>query len=240
MPMRVLVVENYKSTPLGQVGTALAEAGADVDLRRAHLGETLPDTAKRYDGIVVLGGEQDALADDACPWFPGLLRLIRDFGADDKAVLGICLGAQLIARAWGAANILGRPVEFGWHDVQPTEAGTRDPVTGGLGAGSPIFHWHEDTFTLPAGATRLAWSAMTENQAFRLGRAVYGIQFHFEADRPLVAEWSEEFAATIRGYAPDWPERHGADAARAGPRADATGLDLARRWVRLVKPAAAR
>jgi GMP synthase-like glutamine amidotransferase len=240
MSMRVLAVENYRSTPLGQVGAALAEAGAEVDLRRAHLGEPLPPTATGHDGIVILGGEQNALADDACPWFPGLLGLVRDFGSADKAVLGICLGAQLVARAYGGANVIGRPVEFGWHEVRPTADGAADPMLAGLGAGSPTFHWHEDTFTLPPGAAHLARSAMTENQAFRLGRAVYGVQFHFEADRPLVAGWSEDFAATILGYAPDWPERHPRDAAREGVRSDAAGLDLARRWVRLVKPAAAR
>ncbi len=237
--MRVLAVENYRSTPLGQVGTALAEAGAEVDLRRAHLGEPLPGTAAEHDAIVILGGEQNALADDACPWFPGLVGLVRGFGDADKAVLGICLGAQLVARAYGGENLLGRPVEFGWHEVRPTAEGTADPVLAGLGAGSPIFHWHEDTFTLPPGALHLARSAITENQAFRLGRAVYGIQFHFEADRPLVAGWSEDFAATIHGYAPDWPERHPRDAARHGPRSDAAGLELARRWVRLAGPAAA-
>jgi GMP synthase-like glutamine amidotransferase len=237
--MRVLIVENYKSTPAGLVGAALREAGAEVDLRRAHLGEPLPERADGHDGIVILGGEQNALADAACPWFPGLLALTRGFGAADKAVLGICLGAQLVARAFGAENILERPVEFGWREVRPTAAGRSDPVLAGLGDGSPVFHWHEDTFTLPAGAAHLAASDMTEHQAFRLGRAVYGVQFHFEADRPLVEDWSAEFAPTILGYAPDWSERRKVDAARLGSQADLTGLDLARRWVRLVKPGGA-
>ena len=151
-------------------------------------------------------------------------------------MLGICLGSQLVARAYGAQNILGRPIEFGWHEVRPTEAGRSDPVIGAIPGGAPLFHWHNDTFTLPPGAAHLAESDMTRHQAFRMGRAVYGIQFHFEADRPLVEEWSTKFAQTIEGYAPDWPERHLLDAARLGPRADVTGLDLARRWVRLVKP----
>lgn len=237
--MRVLIVENYKSTPAGLVGEALREAGASVDLRRAHLGEALPEAPDAHDGVVILGGEQNALADATCPWFPNLLELTRGFAEADKAVLGICLGAQLVARAFGGENILDRPVEFGWRTVRPTGAGRKDPVLAGLGAGSPVFHWHEDTFSLPPGAVHLAISDMTEYQAFRIGRAVYGIQFHFEADRPLVEQWSAEFAQTILGYAPDWPERHRIDAARHGPLADATGLDLARRWVRLVKPRAA-
>jgi len=236
--MRVLIVENYKSTPAGLVGVALREAGAEVELRRAHRGEPLPETPGGHDGIVILGGEQNALADAECPWFPGLISLTRGFAAEDKAVLGICLGAQLVARAFGGENLLARPVEFGWRTVKPTETGRADAVLAGLGEGSPIFHWHEDTFTLPPGAAHLAESDMTRNQAFRLGRAVYGVQFHFEADRPLVEGWSAEFAPTILGYAPDWPERHPLDAARHGPAADATGLELARRWVRLVKPGA--
>ncbi|MBN9020612.1 MAG: type 1 glutamine amidotransferase [Rhizobiales bacterium] len=233
--MRVLVVENYRSTPLGQVGTALSEAGVAVDFREAHRGAPLPATATEHDGLVVLGGEQNALADEACPWFPELLPLIRGFGDADKPVLGICLGAQLVARAYGADNILGRPVEFGWHAVRPTEAGRSDPVLAGLGAGSPIFHWHEDTFSLPEGAAHLALSDMTANQAFRLGRATYGIQFHFEADRALVEGWNRDFADSIRDNDPDWAERYPAEAARHGPAADATGLELARRWARLVR-----
>ena len=235
MPMRVLVVENYRSTPLGQVGTALGEADAEIDFRQAHLGAPLPATAADHDGLVILGGEQNALADDACPWFPGLVRLVRDFGAADKAVLGICLGAQLVARAYGADNILDRPVEFGWHVVRPTGAGRRDPVIAALGDESPIFHWHSDTFSLPPDAEHLATSTMTANQAFRLGRATYGIQFHFEADRPLVESWNRDFPESIRDNAPDWTERHPVDAARFGPQADATGLDIARRWVGLVR-----
>ena len=79
-----------------------------------------------------------------------------------------------------------------------------------LGEGAPLFHWHLDTFTLPPGAVHLAASAMTENQAFRIGRAVYGIQFHFEADRALVERWNREFAELIAEETPDWPERHAA------------------------------
>jgi len=238
--MRVLIVENYKSTPPGLVGVALREAGANIDLRQAHLGAPLPDKASEHDAVVVLGGEQNALSDDISPWFPGLMSLLRDFGDHDRPVLGICLGAQLVARAWGGSNIIGRPVEFGWHTVWPLDDGRTDPVIAGLGIMSPVFHWHEDTFTLPPGAVRLASSEMTANQAFRIGRAVYGVQFHFEADRSLVADWSAEFAPTIANYAPDWAERHPVDAERHGVRADATGLELARRWVSLVKAPTAR
>lgn len=231
---RVLAIENFVGTPLGLVAPALAGAGVSVDLRRAWQGEPVPGSAAGYDGLVVLGGEQSALDDADYPALPQIVSLTRTFMEADKAVLGICLGAQLLARAAGGTNILGQPIEFGWHEVRPTVAGRADPVIAALGEGSPLFHWHLDTFTLPPGAVHLATSAQTEFQAFRLQRAVYGLQFHFEANRPLVADWSAQFAEVIADYAPDWQERHPREAERNGARADATGAAIARAWVSLV------
>jgi GMP synthase-like glutamine amidotransferase len=233
--MRVLVVENFAGTPLGQVETALNEAGAEIDLRRAFAGDEIPSGHEDYDGLVVLGGGQSAVDDAYSPWLPELATLTRRFGEADKAVLGICLGAQLIARGHGATSILDRPLEFGWHEVQPTEAGRKDPVVAAIGEGGPIFHWHVDTFTLPVGAEHLATSAETPIQAFRIGRAVYGIQFHFEADRKLVAMWNDFFSAEIAAYSPDWPERAEAEAEKNGPAADRAGLAIARAWTRLIR-----
>jgi GMP synthase (glutamine-hydrolysing) len=233
--MRVLVIENYVNTPLGVVGEALAEQGVDVDLRVAWKGSDVPDRPDGYDGLVILGGDQSAVDDADCPWLPRAAALSRAFGEADKAVLGICLGAQMIARGAGAENILGRPIEFGWHYVRPTAAGRADPVIGALGAGSPLFHWHTDTFTLPAHATRLAESDLTEIQAFRIGRAVYGIQFHFEADRTVVERWNEQFAPVIAGFAPDWPQRFDNEAQVNAEQSDAAGRAVARAWVGLIR-----
>jgi GMP synthase-like glutamine amidotransferase len=229
--MRILVVENYRATSLGLIRGELAAAGAVVDTRRAFAGEALPDSHEGHDAIIVLGGEQNALDDANHPYLPALAALMRAFGEADKSVLGICLGAQLLARGYGAENILGRPTEFGWQDVTPTEAGRADPVVGVLDGPSPLFHWHSDTFTLPEGAVHLATSAMTPNQAFRIGRAVYGIQFHFEADTTLVREWNAVFGDVAVGIDPDWPARHAREAGPMGHRADAAGHALARAWI---------
>jgi len=234
LPKRVLVVENFPATPPGVVGDALDEAGAVIDRRRADLGAPLPADATAHDGMVILGGGQSALDDADYPYLPALARLARVFGEAGKPVLGICLGAQIVARGHGAANILGRPIEFGWREVRTTGAGRADPVVSAIGAAAPLFHWHNDTFTLPPGAAHLAASDMTAIQAFRVGRAVYGLQFHFEADRRLVAEWTRDLADTIAESDPTWSDRHAAEAARHGPAADAAGLALARAWVRLL------
>jgi GMP synthase-like glutamine amidotransferase len=232
---RVLLIENYQNTPAGLVGEALAEGGVAIDRRRAYLGEPIPSDPSGHDGLVVLGGEQTALNDADYPSLPAIADLTRKFGEADKAILGICLGAQLVARGHGAENILGRPIEFGWKEVRPTEAGRGDPVIAALNGGAPVFHWHNDTFALPQEAIHLASSAMTRHQAFRIGRAVYAIQFHFEADRKLVDAWSRDFAAVIARDVPDWPERHRGDAARLGEKADATGRAIARAWIGLLQ-----
>ena len=93
-------------------------------------------------------------------------------------------------------------------------------MLGALPATFPIFQWHDDTFSLPGGAEHLASNAVAENQAFRIGRATYGIQFHFEADRPLVREWNTAFAPYIAERHPDWPGRFesGGGAPRSGRR----------------------
>jgi GMP synthase-like glutamine amidotransferase len=233
--MHVLVVQNFDDTGLGQVGTALTEAGADIDIRNVHRGEALPETAAGHDACVVLGGGQNALDDQNYPYIPALLGLIRGFIEADKALLGICLGSQLLARGYGAENQIGCAEEFGWHWVGLTDEAVRDPVLGGLPAEFPIFQWHDDTFSLPQGAVRLASNAVAVNQAFRIGRAGYGIQFHFEADRKLVRVWNAAFAEMIAARHPDWSARFEDEATRHGPLADAIGLAMARAWVRLVR-----
>ena len=229
--MRVLVVQNFDNEGLGQIGAALVEAGADIDLRKPYHGEALPQDSSEHDAMVMLGGAQNALDDEICPYFPHLLDLTRDFAAKDRSVLGICLGSQLVARAFGGTNQIGGATEFGWHKVSLTTAAKSDPVLAALPEKFPIFEWHDDTFGLPENAVRLAASAVAENQAFRLGRAVYGFQFHFEADTPMVRDWSTSFAATIAARHPDWNDRLDDELARNGSDADAAGLAIARAWV---------
>lgn len=232
--MRILVVQNYDNTGLGQVGAALAEAGAELDLRVAHRGDPLPADASGHDAAVILGGGQNALADDDYPYIPALLDLIRDFDRRDRAMLGICLGSQLMARAFGGTNQIGGASEFGWQKVGLTEAAREDPVLGRLPNEFSIFQWHDDTFTLPPDVAHLALSAVAANQAFRVGRAGYAVQFHFEADRRLVREWNGLFADYLAERQPDWTTRHAAEEARHGPEADAVGLAIARAWARQI------
>ena len=232
--MRVAVVENTRVSHLGQVGVALEEAGADLDIFRPWDGGALPDGIDDHDALVVLGGEQNALDDETHPYLPELARLMRAFGDAGKAVLGICLGSQILARAYGGENKLDAAREFGWHEVRLTEEAATDPVLRTVGDRFPIFQWHSDTFSLPEGAVRLATNDTTRNQAFRVGRAAYGTQFHFEASRSVVDAWNAEFISMMVSLDPDWPERHPEMAEEHGRLADEVGLTLARAWVRQI------
>ncbi len=229
--MRVAVVENTEVSELGQVGVALAEAGAAIEIFRPWTGGPLPSAPEAFDGLVVLGGEQNALDDHAHPYLPDLAALMRRFGDAGKAVLGICLGSQLLARGYGGENLLGETPEFGWQAIALTEAGRADPVLAAATESFRIFQWHSDTFTLPPDAVHLAGNEAAAHQAFRIGRAAYGTQFHFEANRAVVQKWRDEFPHLIERIAPDWVERHPEHEAQHGAAADATGLALARAWV---------
>lgn len=232
--MRVAIVENTRITHHGQMGVALHEAAAKIGQYRPFFDGALPDVAE-YDALVVFGGEQNARADDTHPYLPDLARRMAAFTAADKPVMGICLGSQLLARACGADNLIGTAPEFGWCGVTLTEAGRADPVLGALPAEFPIFQWHSDTFTLPEGAVHLAQSGTARHQAFRIGRATYGTQFHFEASRAVVADWNRNFPSLVEQQHPGWLSGGHANAqATHGATADAIGLTIARGWVSLI------
>ncbi len=139
-----------------------------------------------------------------------------------------------MARGFGATNQLGVSREFGWTTVALTDAGRADAVLGQLPDPFPIFQWHSDTFTLPKGAIHLATSSVAGCQAFRVGRATYATQFHFEANRNVVADWVRSFPDLIDHAAPGWRAMHPHGTQTAGRLADQHGLAIARAWVALI------
>ncbi len=229
--MRVAIVENTAVTHHGLVGVALHEAAAVIDQFKPFAGQPLPEGPQGYDALIVFGGEQSALADATHPYLPRLAALMRGFSEADRAVLGICLGAQVLARGFGAQNLIGAAPEFGWHEVRLTTAGRTDPMLGAQGDAFPIFQWHSDTFTLPDGAVHLAATSAAPSQSFRIARATWGTQFHFEASRAVVADWSRRFPDLVERQEPGFAASLPARAAAEGAVADAAGLAIARAFV---------
>ena len=231
--MRVAIVENTAITHHGQIGVALHERAARVQIFRPWADGVLPGPTD-HDALVVFGGEQTALSDATHPYLPALARLMCDTGSTGRAVLGICLGAQLLARGLGAQNHIGMAPEFGWITVTPLPAASTDPVLSHLSGDFPIFEWHSDTFTLPPGTTHRASTITAPIQAFRSFRATYGMQFHFEANRAVVADWSRLFPALTDAMHPGWSAAPPTLAQTQGAAADHHGLTLARAWTALI------
>lgn len=207
---KVLVVMHDPLAPAGLVGLAIAGARGRTWVHVPHerYGSVRPDQPVdlpadhgRYDALVVLGGAMHAGDDAAYPHFSRLLDLIRRFHGAEKPVLGICLGAQLIGRAFGAAVRRRGFLEIGFEEVVLADAAGDDPLLAGLGPGFMAMQWHEDTVDLPAGAVRLASSQACANQIFRLGRTTYGFQGHIEVTPDIVRSW-------VRSKAPMLAEHH--------------------------------
>ncbi|HXX90326.1 MAG TPA: type 1 glutamine amidotransferase [Acidimicrobiales bacterium] len=173
----------------GLVARALAEAGVPWACTRLDLGETLP-ALDGVGGVVVMGGAMGVHDDDRHHWLADERRWMAAAVDGGLPVLGVCLGAQQLALALGAAVTTGPAPEFGTGTVVLTEDGLADPVLGPEGPVLATVHWHRDTFALPKGARRLAWSDRCQNQAFAFGERVYGLQFHLEVDHDVAARWA--------------------------------------------------
>ncbi|MFA5120975.1 type 1 glutamine amidotransferase, partial [Zavarzinia sp.] len=166
-------------------------------------GSPLPEGPGDYDALLVLGGPMSANDDAGYPALAGVMRLIRQFAAEDRPVLGICLGAQLIARAFGARVYPLGTTEIGFLPLELTADGAADPLFAGLAQAQHLMQWHEDTFDLPAGAARTLTGPDCPNQGFRLGRATYAFQCHFEATADIARDWLRGQAAFVAGQYPE-------------------------------------
>jgi GMP synthase (glutamine-hydrolysing) len=187
--LSVLVFQHDPYDGPGYLGEALARRGAKLDIVHLHEGEITPDPAN-YDMLLVMGGEMNVYAEDKYPWLVGETKAIRRAVDEGKAVLGICLGGQLLAKALDARVHLGTATEIGLIPISLTDAGKTDPLFEGLQHIEAV-EWHDDTFDIPSGAIALACSDGCANQAFRFGKYVYGLQFHPEVSPEMLANWIE-------------------------------------------------
>lgn len=204
---RVVVLHHIACEGLGTLEPVLA---AELDLEilpayaavrpyRERIEELVQSGA--YEGVIALGGPMAVYEREEFEALEYSLRLLRAALHRDVPVLGICLGAQLLAYSLGAQVVPGRTLglrkEIGWYPVELSERGKVDPAFHGFRSGERVFHWHGDTFSLPERAWRLAGSTLYPNQAFRVGRWTYGVQFHMEVTAEMVAEWVQLYASEL-------------------------------------------
>ena len=155
--------------------------------------------------IVLLGGPMNVYEEDRYPFLKDEDLFIKEAIQRGKAILGICLGAQLIAKALGARVFKAPVKEIGWYDVSLTKVGSQDPLFSCLPKTFPVFQWHEDTFEIPNGAKLIATSSPISHQAFRYGEKVYGLQFHLEVTEAMIREWMETYEEEFKDGQPPPP-----------------------------------
>ena len=186
---RILVCQHVAFEILGTLNPLLKSYG--VRIKYVNFGRD-PDARPSLDGyrgLVVLGGPMNVDQVAEHPHLTTEVELIREAIDRGLPVLGICLGAQLIAKALGACVGPSPEKEIGWYDVTLTESGRNDPLFAHFGGTEKIFQWHGDTFAIPKGAVHLAASPGCTHQAFRYGDNVYALQFHLEVDEALIERW---------------------------------------------------
>lgn len=174
--MRVHVLQHVPFEGLGSIEAWLSHRGAHVSYTRFFESARLPPLTD-IDFVIVLGGPMSVNDAKQLPWLHDEKHFVAQAIASNKAVLGICLGAQLIASAQGARVYPGQEKEIGWF---PVFAEPLVPDTFVFPENTEVFHWHGETFDLPSGALHLATSAACRNQAFQIGARVIGLQFHLE------------------------------------------------------------
>lgn len=188
-PPRLLALQHIACEPPGAYEDELLDRGGELVRVEVDEGETIPDW-RGFDGIIAMGGPMGAYEDDAHPWLVNEKQMIAEAVDSGLPFWGVCLGAQLLAASLGAEVVLGPEPEVGVLDVELTDAGTQDSIFSLAPRSFRALQWHQDTFALPVGATRLARSDAYENQAFMINRA-YAVQFHIEIGTGLAQEWGE-------------------------------------------------
>ncbi|MBI4265691.1 MAG: gamma-glutamyl-gamma-aminobutyrate hydrolase family protein [Acidobacteria bacterium] len=221
MALRWIIVQHVPWEGPGLIAAAALARGLPADVRRMDLGEAVPHVDEMA-GLVVMGGPMSVHDTASYPSLAAEQQLLLDAVARDLPVLGVCLGAQLLAAALGARVYKGPSAEIGFGEVSLTGEGCSDAVLGGAGGTLPVFHWHEDTFEVPPGAARLAGSPLYANQAFRAGRRAYAFQFHVEVDRDLASEWATRLPRGV-----DVDEGRRGEVERTGRRILGRFFDLA-------------
>lgn len=177
--MKIHWLQHVAFEGLGRIACWAAEKGCPVTGSRMFAGDPLPPVAS-FDMLVIMGGPMSVNDEVVHPWLVGEKRFINQVMQADKKILGICLGAQLIASAAGARVYPNDHQEIGWFPVEKTRAAKKMAVGRAMAEKTEAFHWHGETFDLPDGAVHLARSRGCEHQAFALGHRIAGLQYHLE------------------------------------------------------------
>lgn len=186
---KILVCQHVAYELLGTLNPLLKESGFRIKYVNFGRSPEARPSLDDYDGLVVLGGPMNCDEVEKYPNLSHEVRLIQEAIVKKKPVLGICLGAQLMARALGAPVKPNPQKEIGWYPLSLTNEGEKDPLLRHLKELKNVFQWHGDTFDVPKGAVPLASSPLCAHQAFKYGDKAYALQFHLEVDQAMIERW---------------------------------------------------
>jgi GMP synthase-like glutamine amidotransferase len=191
--MRVLTIVNEKEAGPGVFGDAARKTGHELVEWAAYEGTPAPPL-DGYGAAMVLGGAMNVDEEDRHPWLRGEKRLIAELAESGMPLIGMCLGAQLLAEVLGGSAARASHPEIGWHDVEMTPEAADDPVLGALPPRFEAFQWHSYAATPPEGAATLASSPVSV-QAYRVGDRIWGVQFHAEVTEGDATIWINDPAS---------------------------------------------
>lgn len=186
---KILVCQHVPYEILGTLNPLLKEAGFRIRYINFGRDSSATPSVDGYYGLIILGGPMCVDQTKDHPFLSHEIKMIQEAFYHNIPVLGICLGAQLIAKTLGAKVGPNKEKEIGWYDVSLTAAGKRDKLLHPIGETEKIFQWHGDAFEIPKDAVHLASTTTCETQAFRFGDKVYAFQFHLEVDEAMILRW---------------------------------------------------
>lgn len=195
---KILVLQHHPAENLGAIADALEEAALAWQYVRVFDGAPIPKDLRGAGGLIVMGGPESVYQLDRFPYLRDEIALIENALAAAKPILGVCLGSQLLAAALGAEVRRGDQREIGWFPVRLGDEAADDRLFRGMPREFVAAHWHSDVFDLPRGATALASSERTPVQAYRFGDKAYGLLFHAEMTREILAALVAEFGAGLK------------------------------------------
>ena len=197
---QLLVIQHVRHETLGTFEAAFKASGLSLrTLQADDRNAAWPSAAaaSALDGLIVMGGPQGVSEQATYPYLKRELELIRRALKAEKPILGVCLGAQLLAAALGARVAKNPQKEIGWYPLMREPGAAGDPMWDPFGQTETVFQWHGDAFALPKGAVQLASSPLCAQQAFRYGGAAYGLQFHLEVTEAMIRAWCNANAAEL-------------------------------------------
>ncbi|WP_244943872.1 type 1 glutamine amidotransferase [Siminovitchia fortis] len=202
-----MIVQPVNLAPPGEIVAALESAGEPYEIYRMEENDRFPNDFAHFNGLIILGGTMGANDDEDFPFLTEVKKAIQIFHKSNKPVLGVCLGAQLIANSFNKKVGKMAKSEFGMTELEKTAEGKADPLFNKLPDTFSFMEWHEDYFELPDEATLLASGNHCINQAFRIKDNIYGFQFHPEVNETILQSWVKEEKDWILREDPEFLEK---------------------------------